>query len=131
MPKEFSNRVYHEDTDFLGVVYYANYFRFTERARSEAIREVGVSQKKLKTDFDISFVVSKINSRFLKSAIYDDILTIRTSLNHLGAASIILSQKIFREEDLIFSSTVTLACISHSGKPIRLPQNVRSSLMLI
>ena len=131
MPKEFSNRVYHEDTDFLGVVYYANYFRFIERARSEAIREVGVSQKKLKTDFDISFVVSKINSRFLKSAVYDDMLKIRTSLTHLGAASIILSQKIFREKDLIFSSTVTLASISHSGKPTRLPQNVRSSLMLI
>ena len=45
MPKEFSNRVYHEDTDFLGVVYYANYFRFIERARSEAIREVGISQR--------------------------------------------------------------------------------------
>ena len=131
MPKEFSNRVYHEDTDFLGVVYYANYFKFIERARSEAIREVGVSQKNLKTDFDISFVVSKINSRFLKSAVYDDMLKIRTSLTHLGAASIILSQNIFREEDLIFSSTVTLASISHSGKPTRLPQNVRSSLMLI
>ena len=95
MPKEFSNRVYHEDTDFLGVVYYANYFRFIERARSEAIREVGISQRKLKTESDLSFVVSKINSQFLKSAIYDDILVTKTSLIYLGAASVILEQKIF------------------------------------
>ena len=131
MPKEFSNRVYHEDTDFLGVVYYANYFRFIERARSEAIREVGINQRKLKTDFDISFVVSKINSQFLKSAIYDDILVTTTSLTHLGAASVILGQKIFKEGTLIFASSVTLACINHSGKPIRLPEIVRNSLLLI
>ena len=131
MPKKFSNRVYHEDTDFLGVVYYANYFRFIERARSEAIREVGISQKKLKADFDLYFVVSKINSRFLESAIYDDMLTIITSLTHVGAASIILGQNIFREETLIFSSTVTLACINQSGKLTRLPNNIRSSLLLI
>ncbi len=131
MPKEFLNRVYHEDTDFLGVVYYANYFRFIERARSEAIREVGISQRKLKTESDLSFVVSKINSQFLKSAIYDDILVTKTSLIHLGAASVILGQKIFREETLIFSSSVTLASINHSGKPIRLPENVRNSLLLI
>ena len=131
MPKEFSNRVYHEDTDFLGVVYYANYFKFIERARSEAIREVGISQRKLKTDLGIFFVVSKINSQFLKSAIYDDILVITTSLTHLGAASVILAQKIFRDETLIFASSVTLASINNSGKPIRLPEMVRNSLLLI
>ena len=131
MPKEFSNRVYHEDTDFLGVVYYANYLRFIERARSEAIREVGINQRKLKVDLDISFVVSRINAQFLKSAIYDDLLITKTSLTHLGAASVILEQKIFRKETLIFSSAVTLACINQSGKPIRLPENVRNSLLLI
>ena len=131
MPREFSNRVYHEDTDFLGVVYHASYFRFIERARSEAIREVGISQSKLKTECNLSFVVTKINSKFLKSAIYDDILVTKTILIHLGAASVTLGQKIFREETLIFSSTVTLACINHLGKPIRLPETVRNSFLLI
>ena len=131
MPKEFSNRVYHEDTDFLGVVYYANYFKFIERARSEAIREVGINQKQLKIDQDVSFVVSKINSQFFRSAIYDDVLLTRTFLKHLGAASIILSQKIVRGDALIFSSIVTLASINHLGKPTRLPEDIRSSLILI
>ena len=131
MAKEFSNRVYHEDTDFLGVVYYANYFRFIERARSEAIREVGISQRKLRADHSLSFVVSKVNSRFLKSAIYDDILVTRTSLIHVGSASVILCQEILREETLIFSSAVTLACINHLGKPMRFPEDVRSNLLLI
>ena len=64
----FLNRVYHEDTDFVGVVYYANYFKFIERARSESLREVGICQTDLKIKSDISFVVSKVEAHFIKSA---------------------------------------------------------------
>ena len=99
----FLNRVYHEDTDFVGVVYYANYFKFIERARSESLREVGICQTDLKINSDISFVVSKVEAHIIKSAKYDDLLTIETQMNSLKGVSVILDQQIFLEDDIIFN----------------------------
>ena len=127
----FLNRVYHEDTDFVGVVYYANYFKFIERARSESLREVGICQKDLKIKSDISFVVSKVEAHFIKSAKYDDLLTIETQMNSLKGVSVILDQKIFLEDDIIFNARIKLACVNQSGKLKRIPSSLRSCLLLI
>ena len=127
----FLNRVYHEDTDFVGVVYYANYFKFIERARSESLREVGICQTDLKIKSDISFVVSKVEAHFIKSAKYDDLLTIETQMNSLKGVSVILDQQIFSEDDKIFNAKIKLACVNHSGKLKRIPSSLRSCLLLI
>ena len=131
MPREFENRVFHEDTDFIGIVYYANYFKFIERARSEAIRDVGIDQATLKTEFDIVFVVSNLEANFIKSAKFNDLLLTRTGLIYIKSASIGLSQKIFRDKELIFTADIKLVSINSKGTPKRIPICIKNSILSI
>ena len=131
MSKEFETRVYHEDTDFIGIVYYANYFKFIERARSEAIREVGIDQCDLHLEQGISFVVSKLKARFVQTAKFNDLLLTKTDLVYMKLASVGLKQEVFRNESLIFTAEVDLACINQAGRPMRLPNGVKKNLLSI
>ena len=131
MSSEFTTRVYHEDTDFIGIVYYANYFKFIERARSEAIREAGIDQGNLRVDSGISFVVSNLEANFIKSAKFNDLLLTRTDLIYVRSASVGLSQKIFQNEELIFIAKVKLACINLEGRPVRIPNALKGNLLSI
>ena len=122
---EFSCRVYYEDTDLAGLVYYANYLKFIERARSEWLRELGINQNQLKVKYGNIFVVRKIEAEYLAAAKYDNVLLIRTRLMSCGPVRLILGQDIFLKERLIFKATVTILYVGLEGKVLRLPADIR------
>ena len=118
-------RVYYEDTDLGGVVYYANYLRFIERARSEWIRELGIDQIKMRNEEEAIFVVTKIKADYLSPAHFDDILTVDTRIKVVSPVRAYFYQNIFREEKVIFRSEVCVTCTSNSGKVLRLPEKIK------
>ena len=122
---EFSCRVYYEDTDLAVLVYYANYLKFIERARSEWLRELGINQNQLKVKYGNIFVVRKIEAEYLAAAKYDNVLLIRTRLMSCGPVRLILGQDIFFKERLIFKATVTILYVGLEGKVLRLPADIR------
>ena len=118
-------RVYYEDTDLGGVVYYANYLRFIERARSEWIRELGIDQIKMRNEEEAIFVVTKIKADYLSPAHFDDILTVDTRIKVVSPVRAYFYQNIFREDKVIFKSEVCVTCTSNSGKVLRLPEKIK------
>ncbi len=125
MTWHFSMRVYYEDTDFGGIVYYANYLKFIERARSEWIRNLGVDQRDLKTNRNTVFAVRHLEAHYLMPAKFDDVLEIATVLEKKTVARLILKQDVFRDKELLFSARVTLVALTQKGKPTRLPAEIR------
>lgn len=126
----FSVRVYYEDTDFSGVVYHASYLRFLERGRTELLRERGVHQAAIFSGAlgpPFGFAVRRMNIDFLRPARMDDLLTIETTPESIGGASIALVQRILREDEILLTATVQIACVSE-GRPARLPAWVREKL---
>ena len=121
-------RVYYEDTDFGGVVYYANYLKFLERGRTEALREMGVDQVALKEQGQV-FVVRRANVDFVSPARFDDVLEVRTTASWVKRASAAMWQEIWRGDDKLLFAEVTIACMGLDGKPTRLPDVVRANLM--
>jgi acyl-CoA thioester hydrolase len=121
----FPVRVYWEDTDAGGVVYYANYLRFLERARSEWLRTLGIDQARLLREERLQFVVVEANIRYHRPAKFDDELQVTAAVGSLGRASVTFSQEIRRGPgagELLVSATVRAACIaSDSHKPRPLP----------
>ncbi|NDA29212.1 MAG: YbgC/FadM family acyl-CoA thioesterase [Alphaproteobacteria bacterium] len=99
-------RVYYEDTDLGGVVYYANYLRFIERARSEWIREIGIDQIKMRDDEKIIFVVTKLKADYLVPASFDDVLTIASKIKVVSPVRAYFYQNIYRGEELLFKAEV-------------------------
>ncbi len=124
----FTCLVYYEDTDMAGIVYYANYLKFIERARSEWVRSLGVDQGKLKDEDGIVFAVRRVEADYLRSAVFDDELTITTEMKSLSPARIILEQIVRRESDVVFQADVTLVAMTENGKPTRLPSVFRQFL---
>ena len=118
-------RVYYEDTDLGGVVYYANYLRFIERARSEWIRGLGIDQIKMRDEDEAIFVVTKIKADYLSPARFDDILTVHTKIKVVSPVRAYFYQNIFREEKVIFKAEVCVTCTSNSGKVLRLPEKIK------
>jgi acyl-CoA thioester hydrolase len=128
MTHSFPVRVYYEDTDLAGIVYYANYLKFIERGRSEWVRDCGVDQGALKADQGIVFAVRKVDADFLKPAKFDDLLQVTTELVALGGASITLRQEVWRGEERLFTAHVVLVCLHETGKPARLSPHIRAAL---
>lgn len=122
---EFALRVYYEDTDLAGIVYYANYLRFIERARTEWVRGQGIDQTRLKQEEGLVFAVRRVEADYLVPARFDDDLTVRTSVEQITGARIVLNQDVMRGMDLLFSSQVTLVVLTVDGQPTRLPANIR------
>ena len=118
-------RVYYEDTDLGGVVYYANYLRFIERARSEWIRDLGIDQIKMRNDEEAIFVVPKIKADYLSPAHFDDILTVDTRIKVVSPVRAYFYQNIFRKEKVIIKAEVCVTCTSNSGKVQRLPEKIK------
>ena len=118
-------RVYYEDTDLGGVVYYANYLRFIERARSEWIRDLGIDQIKMRNEEEAIFVVTKIKADYLSPAYFDDLLTVNTRIKVVSPVRAYFYQNIFREEKVIFKAEVCVTCTSNSGKVLRLPEKIK------
>lgn len=125
----FITKVYYEDTDAGGVVYYANYLKFIERARSNMIQELGFSLNSLSEQYDCHFVVKNINCDYIQSAKLEDDLTVQTKFLNIKNASFELEQNIFRNNELIFKSNVIMVNINSSGKPLRIPQSLLSVVM--
>ncbi len=127
MRHEFGLRVYYEDTDLAGVVYHANYFRFTERARTEFVRTLGIDQGELKTDYGLVLMVTEISARFVAPARFDDILKVVTEPRNCTGVRATLRQDVCRDDTLLFSSDVILACVRLDGRPVRMPAEIRSA----
>lgn len=121
-------RVYYEDTDLAGIVYYANYLKFIERGRSEWVRACGVDQGALKAEQGIVFAVRKVEADYLKPAKFDDLLTVTTALEALGGASLTLRQEVWRGQERLFQARVVLVALQDTGAPARLPALVRAAL---
>jgi acyl-CoA thioester hydrolase len=117
----FTLRVYYEDTDLAGVVYYANYLKFIERARSEWLRELGVDQAALKAEDGIVFAVRRVEADYLKPARYDDLLTVVSSFAEQSGARLVLRQAVQRGEVTLFTAQVTLVCLDRAGRARRVP----------
>jgi len=124
----FEIRVYYEDTDLAGIVYYANYLKFIERARTEFVRELGVDQKRLHGERNTVFAVRRIEAEYLAPAHFDDVLRVETSPHAVFGARIVLGQEVLRRERLLFRSTVTLASLTGTGRPTRIPADLRKAL---
>lgn len=118
-------RVYYEDTDLAGIVYYANYLKFIERARTEWVREIGIDQTRLKQEHNLVFAVRRVEADFAKAARFDDQLSVRTDLLTASGARLTLQQDVLRGDDLLFSSKVMLVCLTEAGRPTRLPAEIR------
>ena len=130
MNKSFNHKikVYYEDTDAGGVVYYANYLKFIERARSEAIADIGLSNQKIKKDFGLLIIVKSCNIDFKKSAYLEDILKIKSSIISFSKTSLSMDQIIFKEDDVIVNAKVHLVFINEKGKPNRIPEEIITKL---
>ena len=118
-------RVYYEDTDLGGVVYYANYLRFIERARSEWIRDLGIDQIKMRNEEKAIFVVTKIKADYLSPAYFDDVLLVDTRIKVVSPVRAYFYQNILRKEEVIFKAEVCVTCTSNSGKVQRLPEKIK------
>lgn len=121
----FPVRVYYEDTDMGGIVYYANYLRYIERARSDWVRSLGVDQNAMREQDGVVFVVRRVEADYLKPAKFDDELQVRTVVKAVTGARLIMSQEIIRGDDLLFRAEVTVVCVGEGGVPARLPANIR------
>ncbi len=128
MSHDFILRVYYEDTDLAGIVYYANYLKFIERGRSEWVRALGVDQVALKRDHGLVFAVRRVEADYLKPAKYDDELRVTTDLIAETGARIVLDQAVWRGNDKLFTATVTLVCLTETGAAARLPAEIRAKI---
>lgn len=118
-------RVYYEDTDMGGIVYYANYLRYIERARSDWVRSLGVDQNAMREKDGVVFVVRRVEADYLKPAKFDDELLVRTVVKAVTGARLIMSQEVIRGDEVLFQAEVTVVCLGDGGAPARLPANIR------
>ena len=124
MPHNFPIRVYYEDTDLAGIVYYANYLKFIERARSEWVRALGVDQVQMKAD-GVVFAVRRVEVDYLLPAKYDDELVVETTMAEGSGVRLVCKQDVKRGADLLFSAIVTIICMNDAGSVVRLPAVIR------
>lgn len=124
----FKCRVYYEDTDAGGVVYYANYLKFAERARTELLREWGENHNQLIEKNNLLFAVKRVTVDYLAPARLDDLLEIKTEITGCGAATLDMKQIISHEGKPLANIEITLVAVSPKGKVLRLPEKFRSNL---
>jgi len=125
MTHRFPIRVYYEDTDMGGIVYYANYLKYIERARSAWVREMGIDQNEMREKDGVVFAVRRVEADYLSSARFDDELEVRTSTQAVTGARLVMDQQVVRGEEVLFAAQVTIVCIGEGGTPARLPANIR------
>jgi acyl-CoA thioester hydrolase len=128
MSFDYRLRVYYEDTDAGGIVYYANYLKFIERARTEALLAMGLSQTRLRGTHGVLFVVREVSVRFLGSARLEDQLVVTTRLGDIRGARIDMAQEVWRDEAVLAKCRVALGTVGPSGRPTRVPAEVIAAL---
>jgi acyl-CoA thioester hydrolase len=119
-------KVYYEDTDSGGVVYYANYLKFLERARTEALFSIGFSNNKIQEQFNSLIIVKSCNIEYKKSAHLEDELTIRSFVKLITKTSFVMNQIISKEKDVIVEAQIHLVFINKEGKPVKIPEDIYS-----
>ena len=117
-------KVYYEDTDSGGVVYYANYLKFLERARTEALNSIGYSNKKVKDDFKSLIIVKNCNIEYKKPSYLEDELSVRSFVKSISKTSFFMKQIITRGDDIIVEAQVHLVFVDKKGKPMKIPEQI-------
>ena len=119
-------KVYYEDTDTGGVVYYANYLKFLERARTEALFSIGFSNTKIKKKFNSLIIVKSCNIEYKKSAHLEDELIVRSFVKSITKTSFFMNQIITKGEETIVEAQVHLVFVNQKGKPLKIPDEIYS-----
>ncbi|MEW6513763.1 MAG: tol-pal system-associated acyl-CoA thioesterase [Pseudomonadota bacterium] len=118
-------RIYYEDTDAGGVVYYANYLKYLERGRTEFIRALGVEQRVLAAETGLAFAVRSLSAEYLKPALLDDELVVTTAVEALGRAQVTFAQSVARGEEILLTASVRVACLDlAAGRPAAMPKSL-------
>ena len=128
MIHELPVTVYYEDTDLAGIVYYANYLRYIERGRTEYVRALGIDQQALRDSAGLVFAVRRVEADYLRPARFQDRLTVETRLGEVSGARLVMPQRVLRADEVLFTASVTLVVLGASGRPARLPADIRQRL---
>ncbi len=123
-------RVYYEDTDAAGIVYYANYLKFAERARTEMLRLAGINQSEMTTRYGMAFAVRNCAIDFRAPARLDDLIEVRSRFTELVGATLSGVQAIWRGAEELVRLEVRVACLRENGRPTRIPEPLRQALQL-
>lgn len=126
---EIPVRVYYEDTDAGGIVFYANYLKYAERGRTELLRAAGLENRSILMEDGLLFVVRRVEADYLKPARLDDLLTVKTGVKTINNASFVMKQTIFCHDSMLFSMDVTLVCVTKEAKPVRVPDAIKQKLL--
>ena len=131
MSNEFIHevKVYYEDTDAGGVVYYSNYLKFLERARTEMINSIGLSNKKLLEEHKTLIIVKSCNVEYLSPSKLEDTLQIHSSIESFNKASFVIKQNIKKDDNLIVKAKLKLVTVNQEGKPIKVPSALEKQLL--
>jgi acyl-CoA thioester hydrolase len=124
----YSFRVYYEDTDAGGVVYHANYLRYAERARTEALREAGIPHAEMVEQCRVMFMVHRAEIDYVRPAMLDDLLVVETQTIDVGGASAVLRQVVRGPNGICAALRIKLACVGTDGKPARIPPRWREAM---
>ena len=123
---QYSFKIYYEDTDSGGVVYYANYLKFIERARTEMINDLGFTLTTLLKDYDRLFLVKKIECDYIESCKLEDTLYVQSRVLVLKNASFELEQNLLKQNKIIFRSKIVMVCVNSQGAPSKIPNELHS-----
>ena len=122
---EFPVIIYWEDTDAGGIVYHANYLKFTERARSDLLKYIDINQQQMLAEEAPNFVVRDCTIEFLRPAKLEDVLTVKTTLIEMKSATLKMQQDIYRGDEVLIKSAVRIACLQKNGTPARFSAQIR------
>ena len=124
----FPLRVYYEDTDAAGIVYYANYLKFIERARTEMMRAAGIEHSAMRAAHGVMFIIKSCALDYRRPARLDDVLEIHTRIVVLKRASLEAEQAVLKDGEILLHAELRLACINREGAPARFPPDLRAAL---
>ena len=123
---QYTFKIFYEDTDAGGVVYYANYLKFIERARTEMINKLGFTLATLLKEYDRLFLVKKIECDYIESCKLEDTLNVQSNILVLKNASFELEQNILKQNKIIFRSKIVMVCVNSQGAPSKIPNELHS-----
>ncbi len=125
---EFKIKIYYEDTDSGGVVYYANYLKFLERARTEMISSIGLSNRKLLDDYNILIIVKSCKIEYKKPITLEDIIVVKSKIKSIGRSSFVMQQIIEKDKKLMSEAEIVLVVVNKLGKPVKIPNILKEKL---
>lgn len=128
MPHTMPLRVYYEDTDAAGIVYYANYLKFAERGRTEMMRTLGFAHSGIVAETGIVFTVRRLSADYRLPARLDDLLNVETRIVEIAGATLLLDQRVCRDGAVLVALDVLVACVGRDGRPRRVPAGLRAAL---